>query len=205
MYSSVLDSLFKIGKGSEKMEKQKNTQMLVIVVLSVALLTMAVGFAAFTATLNINGNITVKSTSWNIAFDTNSYSETDGSVTVDASNRTITGTTVTYNVTLTKPGDFYEFTVNVKNTGDFNANLTGISMTSLTEAQAKYLTYTVTYDNGTPYSSTTTGLSNLLAKTNGVAPVKVRVQYVQPANSDDLPSNDVTVSLSASLTYNQTN
>ena len=182
------------------MEKQKNTQMFVIAILAVAVLTMSVGFAAFTQTLNIDGNVTVASSVWNIAFDTASYKESNGSVS--ASNKTIDGTSMTYNVTLTKPGDFYEFTVNVKNTGTFDANLTGISMNSLTTEQAKYLTYEITY-NGTEYTTTTSSLSVALAKTTGVAPVKVRVEYIQPDDPADLPSSEVNVSLTASLTYNQ--
>lgn len=182
------------------MEKQKNTQMFVIAILAVAVLTMSVGFAVFTQTLDINGNVTVASSKWSIAFDTSSYVESDGSVAV--SNKTLDGTSMTYNVTLTKPGDFYEFTVNVKNTGTFDANLTGISMSALTTEQAKYLTYEITY-NGTKYTANATGLSVALAKTEGVATVKVRVQYIQPENSADLPSTPVTVPLTASLTYSQ--
>lgn len=182
------------------MEKQKNTQMFVIAILAVAVLTMSVGFAVFTQTLDINGNVTVASSKWSIAFDTSSYVESDGSVAV--SNKTLDGTSMTYNVTLTKPGDFYEFTVNVKNTGTFDANLTGISMSALTTEQAKYLTYEITY-NGTKYTANATGLSVALAKTEGVATVKVRVQYIQPENSADLPSTQVTVPLTASLTYKQ--
>lgn len=182
------------------MEKQKNTQMFVIAILAVAVLTMSVGFAVFTQTLDINGNVTVASSKWSIAFDTSSYVESDGSVAV--SNKTLDGTSMTYNVTLTKPGDFYEFTVNVKNTGTFDANLTGISMSALTTEQAKYLTYEITY-NGTKYTANATGLSVALAKTGGVATVKVRVQYIQPEASADLPSTQVTVPLTASLTYSQ--
>ena len=182
------------------MEKQKNTQMFVIAILAVAVLTMSVGFAAFTQTLNINGSVTVASSVWNIAFDTASYKESDGSVA--ASNKTIDGTSMTYNVTLTKPKDFYEFTVNVKNTGTFDANLTGITMSSLSTQQAKYLKYVITY-NDTEYTTNATGLSVALAKTSGVAPVKVRVEYIQPDNPTDLPSSEVNVSLTASLTYNQ--
>ena len=119
------------------MEKKKNTQMFVIAILAVAVLTMSVGFAALTQTIDISGNVSVASSSWNIQFDTSSYQESAGSVSVAADNRTISGTSMTYNVTLTKPGDFYEFTVNVKNTGTFDANLTGISMSALTTEQAK--------------------------------------------------------------------
>lgn len=182
------------------MEKQKNTQMFVIAILAVAVLTMSVGFAVFTQTLDINGNVTVASSKWSIAFDTSSYVESDGSVAV--SNKTLDGTSMTYNVTLTKPGDFYEFTVNVKNTGTFDANLTGITMSPLTTEQSKYLTYEIDY-NGNTYTSTQTGLSISLANTSGIVPVKVKVSYVQPEKPADLPSSEVTIPLTASLTYKQ--
>lgn len=183
------------------MEKQKNTQMFVIAILAVAVLTMSVGFAVFTQTLDINGNVTVASSKWSIAFDTSSYVESDGSVAV--SNKTLDGTSMTYNVTLSKPKDFYEFTVKVKNTGTFDANLTGITMSALGVAEAKYLKYEIYY-NDTKYTTTTTeGLSIALANTTGEATVKVRVEYIQPDDYNDLPSDAVTVPLTASLTYKQ--
>lgn len=185
------------------MEKQRNTQMLVIAVLAVAVLTMSVGFAVFTQTLNINGNTTVGASNWNVKFVTDSYAETSGSVTVSSADRTITGTSITYAVKLTKPGDFYEFTINVKNSGTFNAKLTGVTLSALTTEQSKYLTYKLTY-NGTEYSTTTSGLSVALSANNDVATVKVRVEYIQPTNPNDLPQEEVVIPLTASLSYEQT-
>lgn len=182
------------------MEKQKNTQMFVIAILAVAVLTMSVGFAAFSQTLDIDGNVTVASSVWNIAFDTTSYAESSGSVAV--SDKTLSGTSMTYNVTLTKPKDFYEFTVKVKNTGTFDANLTGITMSALDANKAKYLKYEIYY-NGTKYTTNTTELSIALAKTIGEATVKVRVEYIQPDDYNDLPSDPVNVPLTASLIYSQ--
>ena len=75
-------------------------------------------------------------------------------------------------------------------------------MSSLTTEQSKYLTYEIDY-NGNTYTSTQTGLSIALANTSGVVPVKVKVSYVQPENPADLPSSEVTIPLTASLTYNQ--
>ena len=184
------------------MEKQRNTQMLVIAVLAVAVLTMSVGFASFTQTLNINGNTTVSASSWNVKFATDTYAESSGSVTVDSADRTITGTSITYAVKLTKPGDFYEFTIDVKNSGTVNANLTGVTLSSLTAEQSKYLTYTLTYDS-TPYSASASKLSVLLSANGGTVPVKVRVEYIQPTNPDDLPQSEVVVPLTASLSYEQ--
>ena len=75
-------------------------------------------------------------------------------------------------------------------------------MSSLTTEQQKYLKYTVTYD-GTEYTASTSNLAIALAKQTGTAPVKVRVEYVQPTDAADLPASDVEVSLTATLAYEQ--
>lgn len=181
------------------MEKQRNTQMLVILVLAVAVLTMSVGFAAYSASLSINGTTNISAANWDVNFDTTTFTE---SSTIKATTKNITGTNVTYTVALTKPGDFYEFTIDVKNLGTFNANLTDVTLTALTEEQSKYLTYKLSY-NGVDYSSTATGLSVPLAAKTGVETVTVRVEYVAPADPADLPASDVELSLTASLTYKQ--
>ena len=183
------------------MEKKKNTQLIIIAILAVAILFMSVGFASYASTLNINGTATVQSNKWSVHFVDNSYAETTGS---KVGTKTITGTSINYSVTLEKPGDFYEFTINVINDGTFDAVLNGITMSTLTAAQQKYLTYTLTYDS-TPYTASQSSLSLSLPHTSGsnTKAVKVRVAYIQPENSADLPQESVDVSLTASLSYAQ--
>ena len=184
------------------MEKKKNTQLIVIAVLSFAILFMTIGFATYAATLDIEGTATAKANTWSVHYVTNSYQETTGSVAASAHN--LTNTDFTFTVTLNKPGDFYEATVNVINDGSFNAVLSALTMSTLTTAQSKYLTYTVYYD-GTAYTASNDSLSASLPYTSGsnTKAVKVRVQYVQPENSSDLPSSDAEVTLTASLDYDQ--
>lgn len=185
------------------MEKKRNGQLAVILVLAVAILFMSVGFAAYSTTLNINGTATVKANKWSVHFVDTSYAETTGSVA--ATTHTISDTSATYTVTLTKPGDFYEFSVDVINDGSFDAVLKSITMSTLSAAEAKYLTYTLTYD-GTAYTASQSGLSLSLPYATGsnTKTVKVRVSYVQPENSADLPTTeDATVTLTASLGYEQ--
>ena len=100
-----------------------------------------------------------------------------------------------------KPGDFYETTISAKNYGTFNATMKAITMSTLTAAQQKYLTYTVTYD-GTTYSASQSGLSSALA-TNAAKDVKIRLEYLQPTDSADLPQTDVDVTISGRLDYEQ--
>lgn len=183
------------------MEKKKNVQLIVIAVLAFAVLFMSVGFASYAQTLNINGTVNVAAAKWSVHYVTNSYTETTGSVAASAHN--LTNTDATFTVSLAKPGDFYEFNANIINDGTFDANLTAITLSSIT-SYSDYLTYTVYY-NGTAYNASASGLSLLLSHTspNNTVPVKVRVAYVQPENSALLPQDDVVVTLTASFDYEQ--
>ena len=170
----------------------------IIALLLVCAVFMTVGFAEYVATLNINGDVTVRSSKWEIAYDTASYEEVSGSQV--ASKKTVTGTDFDFEVTLNKPGDYYEATVDVKNNGTFDAELNKLTMSTLTEAQQKYLTYTVTYA-GTEYTATTENLEVDLAA-SASEEVTVKVAYVAPENSADLPQDaDVTVEISGNLDY----
>lgn len=191
------------------MEKKRNSQTIIIAVLAVAVLFMSVGFALFAQTLNIQGNVQVEPAKWSVRWDSTSYQKSTGSVDILDGNLTansgptLTNTDVTFGAKLTKPGDFAEFTINAINDGTFDAQLTAITLTSLTAAQAKYLEYTVTY-NGVEYDASATGLSiDLPATGTNTVTVKVNVKYVQPENAAELPATQQTVSLSASFDYSQ--
>ena len=191
------------------MEKKRNSQTIIIAVLAVAVLFMSVGFALFAQTLNIQGNVQVEPAKWSVRWDSTSYQKATGSVDILDGNLTansgptLTNTDVTFGAKLTKPGDFAEFTINAINDGTFDAQLTAITLTSLTAAQAKYLEYTVTY-NGVEYDASATGLSiDLPATGTNTVTVKVNVKYVQPENAAELPATQQTVSLSASFDYSQ--
>ena len=191
------------------MGKKRNSQTIIIAVLAVAVLFMSVGFATFAQTLNIQGNVQVEPTRWSVHWVTSSYQKSagsvdilDGSLTAN-STPTLTNTDVTFGAKLEKSGDYAEFTINAINDGDFDAQLTSITLSPLTTEQQKYLTYTVTYA-GTEYSATTTGLAiDLPASGTNTVTVKVKVQYVTPANASELPTSTQNISLSASFDYTQ--
>ena len=69
----------------------------------------------------------------------------------------------------------------------------------LTIIQQKYLTYKVKYDKQT-YSATNNSL-NLALAAGATKPLVVRVDYVQPTNSSDLPQEDVEVKVTGKITY----
>ena len=185
------------------MEKKKNTQILIIAVLSFAILFMSAGYANFASRLNVTGNVTVKANWWSVHYDTSTYNETTGSVAASAHN--LTTTDFTFTATLNKPGDFYEATATVINDGTFNAVLSSLTMSTLTAAQQKYLVYKVYYD-GHEFTASQPSLSYSLPYASGsnTKTVKVRAEYIQPENSADLPTEaDDSVTLTASLNFTQ--
>ena len=188
------------------MKSTRKIQNVMMVLLGITVLVMSIGFAtsAYTENLQINGSdVTISGAKWDVHFKEgeNNYQETSGSV--KANDYTLTGTTFTYDVTLTKPKDFYEVTIIVENAGTFDANLTSLTMTSLTEEQSKYLTYTVTYDNDEYKESNTNITGVLLEKNNQTASVKIRLEYIQPELETDLPEQEQTLSLTATLNFTQ--
>lgn len=185
------------------MERQSKGLVVIVAVLICSVCVFGIAFAAtvYNQDLSTTGTANVTAAKWDVHFDESSYSLSTGSV--EADNYTIGSNSMQYEVTLVKPGDFYEFTIIAKNEGTFDAELTGITLTALNAAQSKYLTYTVTYD-GQTYSLTNNNLSgSILAHTNGAKNVVVRVEYVQPANEADLPKTNQTISLEATLSFAQ--
>ena len=75
----------------------------------------------------------------------------------------------------------------------------------MTAPSQTYVKYRVWY-NGTEYSASNTGLSIDLPHASGsnTVPVKVRVEYVQPSTSAELPTTGpADVNLSVSFDYVQ--
>lgn len=188
-------------------EKKNLISLLVIVVLAVALVIMAIGFANYTRDLSINGTANLTAASWDVHFDDTSYSATRGSVSVTPNIGT---TTMSYTVDLEKPGDFYEFTINVVNGGTYDAKLNTIALTPVDSAYQKYLTYEVYYE-GTKYTAASNDVSssNIVltagsTSANNSDVVKVKVTYINPASDTDLLAEDLSnLTLSTTLSYEQ--
>lgn len=202
------------AKGAaRKTAKKRNPQNIAIFALLAVVVFMSIGFAAYNAQLTIGAasdatkDVTVKAASWDIHWAGKSGVSPAESGTVTelqgADLGTVTrasDTSVTFDVTLNKPGDTYQFSVSAINGGTINAELTTITMTDITSYSA-YLEYTVSYA-GTTYNSTTSGLSTAL-NAGGSAAVVVTVKYKDVANIPvaSLPSSDVNLTLTASFDY----
>lgn len=105
----------------------KNKKTIAIVLLVVALLGLAVAFAALSTTLTINGSGLVDPDSWSIKFANLSTADVKGSAVVTSPAVLTNDTSITgYNVTLKAPGDSVTYTFDVVNEGDIDAILTSL-------------------------------------------------------------------------------
>ena len=180
------------------MEKQTKVTNIAIIALAVAVVFMSVGFALYSTQLTLNGTATVKPASWSVKFDTTAGA-TVAQNSVPATTSNLTDTAYTYSFTLNKPGDYFEVDLSVVNDGTINAILKKITMNGVDSSNNKYLRYTLTYA-GTPYTQTTDGLSTAL-NAEATATVKVKVEYLLPNDSADLPQTQQTVTIFGALDY----
>lgn len=180
------------------MEKKNGAYLVAVIALAIAVVGMSIGFAFSDINLTVNGDVTTKAQSWDVHFDSASIQETSGSVSATNAANVETGNlTATYNVTLEKVGDFYEFTIDAKNYGDFNAKLSNITITE----GKPYLAHTVKY-NGTPITAGVVNDGTVITPNNADT-YTIRVEYIQPENEADLPTTAVNETYSVTLTYTQ--
>lgn len=169
----------------------------VMLLLVIAVILMTVGFAAYAQRLTINGNVTVKGKPWDVRYDTTTAVVERGNGT--STSNTLTNTDFTFAVTLNKPGDYYEADFNVKNFGSMTAYLKAITLGSIS-AHSNYLQYSVKYGE-TTYTTSNGSISGLSLAAGDSETVTVRVEYLAPASADNLPSGDVSVTITGSLDY----
>ena len=125
--------------------KDRKVLILGLCLVLVCIFTLTVAYSALSAVLTINGNARVSAADWDIYLDNPRVA--GGSATTDIP--IVNGVTATFNTTLNMPGDFYEFVVDVVNDGSIDAMIENVVKTpDLTEEQAKFLKYEVSYQNG---------------------------------------------------------
>jgi len=175
--------------------KDRKTLYLVLTIMIVSVFTLSIAYAAMEAVLEIHGNSEVVASSWDIHLD--NVKVKSGSVS--ANTPQISGTsTLSFDVDLNLPGDYYEFTVDVVNEGSIDAMIDSVVKTpNLTTEQAKYIKYEITYENGESISTKQT-----LNKGTST-PIKVRLEYRKDINVADLPSSTTELSLKLTLVYVQ--
>ncbi len=177
--------------------KKKDGKKVVLSLLALLLLTITVGYAALSTTLNIKGTSKINNASWDVHFTNLQVTSGSVSATKAAAIDSAT-TTVDYNVELTKPGDFYEFTVDVTNNGTIAAKLGDAPILSgVSTEQDVYTNYTVKYSDGTAIKA-----DDKLA-VGATKTLKVRVEFDKNISNNQLPTDAQTLNLTFAMNYVQ--
>ncbi len=114
-------------------EKYMKSKKILIIAMCSLICIMAVGYAAFATKLTITGTSSIEST-WKVVFtDITEVSKTSGIKIKETP--TASGTTATFNVDLTSPGDKIVYKITVANQGTLNAVINNIT-TSQTGSDA---------------------------------------------------------------------
>ena len=167
----------------------------ILTIALVCVFTLTIAYAALNAVLTISGSAQVTSADWDIHLANPKV--TNGSVTTNVP-QIKTNSTMDFSTTLNMPGDFYEFTVDVVNSGSIDAMIENvIKNPELDASQKKYLNYEVTYQNGESITTKQT-----LSK-GTTMPIKVRIEYRKDLVASDLPTTQVVLDLSLTLEYIQ--
>lgn len=163
---------------------QKNKKITFLIVLMALFLCISLGYAFLTTTLSINGTTNIDRNTWNVYW--NNVQVTTGSVTAPTPTIDTNHTTVTFNAHLSKPGDFYEFTVDAVNDGSIDAmidivsqevyELDGVTQKTLPDC----LEFKIEYSDGAPLQG------NHLLESGVTETYRVTVSYKKDIGADQI-------------------
>ncbi len=176
--------------------RYNHKRSIVFIFMAVLACSLGLGYAMLSTQLSIEGTSKFHEANWDVHFE--NIQVKNGSIT-PTSPATITNpTTVTFNVKLENPNDFYEFTVDVVNSGTINAMVGGINILPvLTSAQQEYLDYKVTYKNNKEIELK----QQLDAGT--AETIKVHFSYKENVDTSLYPTEDQDIPITVNIEYVQ--
>ncbi|MBP5678947.1 MAG: hypothetical protein J6X28_03885, partial [Bacilli bacterium] len=165
--------------------RQRTKYKISTAILVALLLCITLGYAFLNANLNINGTSSIHNATWNVYWD--NVQVTEGSVSATTPTIDTSKTTVSFDITLHQPGDYYEFTVDAVNDGSIDAMIESITSTVNNQAITtlpSYMNYEVTYADKKAIES------NHLLRSGETEHYRVRVEYKLDVTPEELPEND---------------
>ena len=160
-----------------------------------SLVFIGVGYAVISSNLTLNGSMRLNKITWDVHFE--NFEELYDNTVTATKTLSNNNTTLTYNVDLNKPGDIFEFTIDVVNKGNIDAMLSNIGSNGLTSAQQQVMDYSVTYLDG----STPTVKDSL--KIGEVETFVISVKTKANITNAQLNATDTNLSLTFNPTYAQ--
>ncbi len=97
----------------------------------------------------INGSTTIEGTDLQVSFVASSIRiDTNSNFNKDLVRVNQNGSNINFNITLREPKDYATFYVTLTNNGNYDAEITGLETNILTNKEAQYIKYSITYADG---------------------------------------------------------
>jgi len=161
-------------------------------------MSVTAGYAVLSTSVNISGVSRIKNiTIWDIHFE--NLDVTKGSVEASfAPSIDSTKTSIHYAVDLQNPGDFYEFTVDVKNSGSIDAKLSDMpKLSGVSNEQSKYVNFTVSHADDSPI------IVGEVTEVGQSRKFKVRIEIDRNVPLAQMPKDKQVLNLSVDIPYEQ--
>ena len=183
------------------MKKKRQKKYLILLLI---LLTISIGYAVISTTLNINGTALLGKNSWDVYWK--NAAVTEGSVSselpdISEDQGDPANTKVSWEVTLDMPGDFYEFTVDAVNEGTIDAMI--LDLAPAPSELPDYIKYEITYDDGEPLEQ-----FHALRKAKDGVPTtetfRIRVEFldtITPKQMNEVPEGGISYKFTYGLPY----
>ena len=178
---------------------KKNKKNLIYSILLLILLSIGIGYAYLTSNLSITGSTKVTGNTWDIHFANLVVNSNSVTATTPASIDPTNNTSINYAITLDKPGDFYEFTVDIVNAGSIPGKINLVTINGITSEVEDIIDYSITYSNNKLVQV------NDILNANSSKNIKVRIYFIEDITPEDLLDTEANLNLTLSIIYNQSN
>ena len=178
---------------------RKNNKNFIYSILLLILLSVGIGYAYLTSNLSITGSTKVTGNTWDIHFANLVVNSNSVTATTPASIDPTNNTSINYAITLDKPGDFYEFNVDIVNAGSIPGKINLVTINGITSEVEDIIDYSITYSNNKLVQV------NDILNANSSKNIKVRIYFMEDITPEDLLDTDANLNLTLSITYVQSN
>lgn len=177
--------------------KDGKARKIVIGITLLIIVEISIFYTIVSTSLRINGNSAINKLNWDVHFD--NIQIASGSVTATlAPSIEKSGTELSYDVDFYHPGEFYEFTVDIVNSGSLDAELSADPIAGgVSQEQSSYISYIVMYSDGNSIKK------NDLLNAGERKTLKVRVEYKKNIIPGQVPKGTTSLDLTYKMSYVQ--
>lgn len=199
------------------MERERRSKVLAVIAILIAVVSLGVGFAAYSRELTIDGTATVEASSWEIRFENLGTAQLTGTAVEDTAPTINTNDTNIgdYDVTFKTPGDSVSYSFEIANNGTFDAEITTLTVPTPSctgsglQAETDAANVCANLEYKLEYSGSDAATGTAVAQGDALNAgerryVTLTLTYKDTITAENLPQDDVTIDdLGISILYSQ--